>query len=493
MTSFSSTLQSPRFLQEGREGLSLTSTPLRGLLSRAPVSVAPDCPIREAAQLMASQRISSLLVVEDERCVGIVTDRDLRTRVVAAGSSYELPLSEVMTPAPITLDAEDDVLEALLLMTQQHIHHLPVVSEGKLIGLVTATDLLRQQSASPVFLAHDIAKQGSREGLERLMKGWPQILVRFVDAGTNPEGIGRILSSVTDALNQRLLTLAHEQLGPPPFAYAWVVLGSQARRTPSVASDQDHAMILSATPNEEERRYFAQLAQWVSDGLHQAGIPYCSGQVMATNPKWCVSLSDWQGLFRQWMSEPAPEALLHSSIFFDMRALYDPEGLVQVLRTSVMEQAPKEQVFLAQMARNAMGFRPPLGWFRQFALASKGPNKGTFDIKAGGLAPVVDLVRVYSLAEGLLEVGTCQRIRALRERGAMQPDDAKSLLQAFGLVLNLRYRLHALCHREQRTPTNAISPKQMSSFERGHLREAFKLIKSAQEALGARYSVGMLG
>lgn len=477
----------------GPDEMSLLNTEVRDLVKREPVTSNVNCSIREAATIMSDQRVSSLLLMEQDKLVGIVTDRDLRSRVLAAGVSPDAPIAEVMTASPKTIPVQSNMFEALMLMVNHNIHHLPVEEHGNVVGLVTTTNLMRRQSASPVYLVGDIRKQESIEGLKKLSERIPSVLTRFVEANTKARRIGRIISTITDALTHRLLALAEETLGPPPMPYAWLVLGSQARQEQSSYSDQDNALLLAETPTPEQDQYFVKLTKFVSDGLNTCGFVYCPGDVMASNPTWRLSLSVWKDTFLKWMATPEPMALMHTSIFFDMRTVHDPSELYPQLRQTVLEQAPKHEIFLAHMARNALSFRPPLGFFRQFVVDRSGENINTFDLKHRGLIPIVDLARVHSLAQGLEAVNTSDRLEMALHKGVLHEDDAHNLMEAYEFLALLRLRHHVHQMQQGIAPNNQIAPKSLSPFERHHLRDAFQLVQTSQSALEMRYQVNRLG
>ena len=303
--------------------VSLMATPLSDMLARKPITLPPETPIRQAAEIMAEHNISSMLVTQDERLVGFVTDRDLRGNVVAAGLSTEGPLADIMTPDPVTLEGTTYGFEAMLAMAKLHIHHLPVMEEGRLAGMITSTDLLERRSSSAVFVIGDIYKRSTAAELAEVSKQIPKVLTRLQGASASAHSIGHVISSIGEAITCRLLELAEEQLGPPPVPYAFVVEGSMARYEQTALSDQDNGLLLSDEFRPEEHdEYFLALAKFVCDGLDACGYEYCRGEIMATTPKWRQPLSVWKSYFDRWIDEPEPMALMHSSIFFDMRAIY---------------------------------------------------------------------------------------------------------------------------------------------------------------------------
>ncbi|MDH4020465.1 MAG: DUF294 nucleotidyltransferase-like domain-containing protein, partial [Xanthomonadales bacterium] len=314
-----------------------TVTQVGGLLNREPVLVDSEVSIREAAQEMSTEKVSSILIVQNGELCGIVTDKDLRQRVLVEGLDSSLPIKTVMTANPRSIPADTDVDSALLIMMRRNYHHLPVVDGLKPLGLVTAGDILRAQSEHPLRLVRDIYKKKSIDELLVLSRRLPSLYERMVNLGRGVGQIGRMVTHVTDAFTVRLIQLAEQQLGPPPMAFAWVVFGSQAREEQTARTDQDNGIILERDTTEDEGRYFAKLSKMVCDGLDQLGYVYCPGEVMALNIKWRVSLPKWKRYFNHWVDEPSPKSVMHSSIFFDIRCVHGESTLVDGLQEHVSE------------------------------------------------------------------------------------------------------------------------------------------------------------
>jgi CBS domain-containing protein len=297
------------------------------LVRRAPVTVRADETIVKATRLMSAERISSVMVTDGERLVGILTDRDLRTRVLAAGADSGAPVSTVMTPDPTTSRPDALALEALLELVRRNIHHLPVVEDGRPIGIITATDLLRLQQASPVFLVGDIAKAPDVATVAELATRLQWVVAGVIRQGISAHDAGRVVTTVGDAIEQRMLALAEAELGPPPIPYAWLTLGSRARYEQALGPDQDHALVLHDDYRSQPHGpYFHDLAERVTSGLETVGYPRCRGDKMATNPTWRQPLATWTDHVARWVHAPTPEAVLSASVFFDLRHQYgDPE------------------------------------------------------------------------------------------------------------------------------------------------------------------------
>lgn len=476
-----------------RAGLAALSLQAADLLRRAPVTLEADMSIRQAAQLMSAQQISSVLITENDRLVGLITDSDLRHRCLARGLSPDSPARDIMTPEPVTLDGDALLAEALLRMTRMQIHHLPVLIEGRPAGMLTLSDLARQQGTSPVFLATDIQRAGDVDSLARICRRLPELQLQLGLTNTRPEHIGAAIASITDALTRRLLELAESRLGRPPVPYVWAAGGSQGRQEQTVHSDQDHALIIDDRMQEADREYFTELSRQVSDGLNACGFPYCPGIAMASNPQWRRPVRIWEGYFDDWIERPQPQALMRASIFFDLRAVHGEAKLLRQLQARVLEQTRNNHIFIAHLAAAALRHRPPLGFFRNFVLIHDGEHDATLDLKQRGLLPIVDLARIYALAEGLPAVNTRERLEAAIAAGALSEELGTSLLDALEFIAGLRIRHQAECLRAGRAPDNYLPPATLSSLERAHLKDAFRLVQSLQATLENRYQTGRFG
>ncbi len=472
------------------------TTRVGALLKRTPVTTTPHATIREAAGVMRDERVSSLLVCADDGSLaGIVTDRDLRNRVVANGRDADDLVDAIMTADPITIGPDAQAFEALLTMSRHNVHHLPVVqADGASAGMITTTDLMRLQADSPVFLVGEVGKQGDVAGLVAVSQRLPQMVTTLVEADARARDIGRVVTTVSDALTQRLLELAEARFGPPPVPYAWLALGSQARREQTAYSDQDNALLLDdAFDADAHDAYFRDLAGFVCDGLDACGFVYCPGEVMATTDRWRQPLAAWKATFDGWISEPKPKALMHTSIFFDLRAVYGETALARTLRRFFLEKGESNSIFLASLVVSALDFKPPLGFFRQFVLEKKGEHADTLDLKHRGVVPIVDLARVHTLAHGLDAVGTEARLdRLAATQGTLAAEDAANLRDAHEFIAMTRLRHQAEQIRRGEEPDNYVAPDALSPFERRHLKDAFKIVSRMQSALEQRYQTSFI-
>ncbi len=477
-----------RIREDPGTGTSLLTVQVGELLTHPLVSVPPETTIREAAQRMTEARISSLLILDEgQQLLGMVTDRDLRSRCIAAGLSAQERIDRIMTKRLHCIERSELGFQALLTMTRLNVHHLPVLDGDQVVGVVSTSDLVRFQSANSVYLVGGIRKAKTLEALIASSAQLPVLQVHLVQSGATADQIGQAISAVTDAVSLRLLEMAEDILGPPPVPYAWLAGGSQARREQSAHSDQDNALLIADHSKPEEDAYFAKLAQFVNDGLKACGYPYCPGKVMASNPKWRQPLRIWRKYFNTWIKRPEPMALMLSSVFFDLRAVHDPEGMFEELQSFFLESCRANRIFIAYLVSNALKHRPPLGFFRNFVLIRGGEHDHTFDIKHRGIVPIIDLARIYALSAGLPQVNTIERLRAGARVNAVSREGAANLIDALEFIGTLRMRHQAQQLRRGEPADNYLPPEQLSQLERSHLKDAFSLIDTMQESLGQRY------
>jgi CBS domain-containing protein len=468
--------------------LSLTATPVRSLLRRAPVTLPPTASILQAAQTMREQRVSSVLLIEQEHLFGIVTDRDLRNRAVAAGLDPARPVLEIATVAPLCIDIGAPAFEALLLMARHHIHHVPVLDGTRAVGMITATDVTEQHSTSAVYLAGEIHQQATVPALAASAAKVQRLQRSLAAADATAYSTGHIVSAITDALTTRLLTLAELELGPAPVDYAWVAAGSQARCEQTAKSDQDNCLVLDDRYDPAVHgAYFERLARFVNDGLDACGYVYCPGEMMARTPEWRQPRRRWAEYFRRWTAEPEPKALMLTCVFFDLRAVHDPSTLLDGLRREVLQQTKGNRIFLAHMVGNALKHRPPLSMFGGISTVRHGDVADAVDLKHSGLVPIVDLARVYALAGGHEAVNTHDRLLVAAEGGEVTEQSARDLRDALEFLAALRIRHQARQMEHGLPPDNLLSLGSLSNFERGLLKNAFGVVQTLQSVLAQRY------
>jgi CBS domain-containing protein len=471
--------------------LNLMTTPVRQLIKRTPITLPPSTSIQEAAKLMSELRVSSVLIEEQGHLFGLITDRDLRNRVVAVGLDTQRPIADIATLAPMSVDIKAPAFDALLLMARHNIHHVPVLDAQRVVGMITATDLTEQHSTSAVYMAGDIYKQTTVEGLQQISAKIKRLQQNLAAAEASAYNTGHIITAITDALTVRLLQLGEAQLGPAPIDYVWVAAGSQARSEQTAKSDQDNCMVLDDAYDEAQHgAYFTALARFVCDGLDACGYIYCPGEMMAMTPTWRLPRQQWLDLFARWTSQPDPKSLMLTCVWFDWRPIHGNLRLAEELHREVLQRTQGNSIFLAYMVGNALTHRPPLGFFNGLSTIRSGPNRGTLDLKHSGIVPIVDLARIYALAGGDVAVNTHDRLQSAAASGAISEQSARDLRDALEFLATVRIQHQARQILQERKPDNFLHPVEVSNFERTQLKDAFRVVQSLQTVIGQRYQAG---
>lgn len=455
-----------------------------------PISCEPDTSIRDAALKMDKFGVSSLLVHIDGDLHGIVTDRDMRSRVVAHNLDVELPVSEIMTANPRCATSDDLAFEAMLLMAELRIHHLPIVDAGKITGIVTAADIMRLLRHDPIYLTADLSRKNTVEELADTFKSASEVASRFVDRGASAQEISSLITVAADSLARRLLQLGEQKFGPAPIPYCFAVVGSQGRKEMGLASDQDNAIVLDDSFDEAQHgAYFAQLANFVCTGLDSAGQVLCPGDMMASNPQWRMTKSEWINTFHQWITAPEPDALLHAQTFFDFRGIFGEVSMATEVHQAAVDMAQGARRLHAHLATLAARRDPPLGFFRGLVVERSGEYGSTLNVKKGGTAGIVQMARLYSLASGNAAIGTRERLMAAAGLGQVSKQGAQDLLDAFDFLNSITFQHQSTLLKAGEEPNYHIDPKTLSKMDREHLRDAFGIIKSMQTALATKYPV----
>lgn len=467
--------------------LSSMSLEVSTLTDRLPVIVDVSTSIQQAANLMTLEQVSSILVTQNNQLKGMVTDRDIRSRCVAAGLNVNSPISEIMTVNLETVTATTLLSAAILSMTRKQIHHLPVLENAKPIGMLTTSDVVRHLTASPTLIASDIYKANSIEALKKISSRLPELQLQLSLSSATAKHIGEVISSMTDAITLRLIELAEERIGTAPVNYVWLAGGSQARNEQTSHSDQDNALMISDDLKPEDEVYFKKLADFVCDGLNECGYIYCPGNAMASNKHWRQTISVWQGYFKKWIEQPEPKSLMLSSIFFDLRPVYGDESLFNTLHHKILAMTQSNELFISHMVGNALTHHPPLGFFRTFLVLQNDKNKKRLDMKLRGIVPIVDIARVLALDNGLKENNTVERLHAAKQCKALSKEMHDNLIDALEFISSLRIRHQAQQIKAGLSADNYLPIEDLSGLEKAHLKDTFSIIKTMQQFFESRY------
>ena len=490
-------LRRHRMSRRGDDEMYLFTMQVGDIIKAVPRKVAANTTIQNSAGAMAEYRIGSLLIHDpddDEQIIGIITDRDLRNKVIAAGLDYQEPVSSIMTTPVATVLSKSTCFDALLQMMTTGIHHLAVERKGKIIGIVTSHDIMLLQGTSPYSLFKEIGKQRDIKGLYPLSRKIPDIIRNLIKEGAKAGHIARMISLLNDQILERLLTLLEDELGPPPVPYCWLLMGSEGRREQTFKTDQDNAIIY-ADPRDDEQAgaahdYFTNFADKAIDHLVNCGYPLCPGEIMARNPKWCQPVSVWKDYFAGWIATPDPEELLHVTIFFDFRPGFGKISLADDLRQYLNRQTRRQEIYLLHLARECMAVRAPLSFFKSFIVDKDGEHRNKLDIKTKGLTPFVNFARVLALKYGIKETNTLSRLHVLAEEGHISEELWATAHDAYELQMQLRL-IHQLTQIEEGVlPDNYIDPARLSDLEKKMLKESFEVVERLHSVLKSIFGVG---
>lgn len=460
------------------------------LVRRPPVTVAPTVSVSDAAATMAAERVSSLLIPTPAG-LGILTDRDLRTRIVAARGAFDTPISEVATFPARCLPADTLAGDALLTMFAEGVHHFPVKGAGGvLLGVVTDTDLMGLGRHTPFALKSAIERARTPEAVAEAGRDLPAVVVAMIEAHADPLDVGRVAALAVDSMTERLLQLGVAKLGDPPASWAWLALGSAARHEQALRTDQDHAIAYDIGPDEVDAidPYFAELAGIVTDGLEAAGIPRCAGDAMAVHSAMRAPMARWVERFEEWMDEPTGQSIVLSAIGYDFRRVSGSLDVEPPLNDAVRKAALKPG-FVRSMARRALDLHPPTGFLRNLVVERSGEHAGRLDVKHGGLTIVTNLARVYAVQAGVAAKPTIARLEAASAEGHLDPRVAGELTEAFRFLWEVRLRHQAAQVGAGEAPDDFVDPGELGPLARSGLKEAFRAIARAQRQLSSEQGV----
>ena len=456
------------------------------LIRRPAFVCAPGDRLGEVLARMERESVGSVAIVDplrsDEPVVGMFTRQDVIGRVLLPGVPLDTPIAAVMSSPVLTLDGKASVADAILMMAERSIRHLPVIRDGELLGVVTERDLFVLQRRSLRQIGDSIRHAdtvGELRVAAQDIRKWSQSLVA---QGVLASFITRVISRLNDQLSCRLIGLVAARRGVPLEHVCWLALGSEGREEQTIATDQDNGLIVDDAHRFEEQALLA-FAREVNEGLDACGYPLCKGGIMASNPKWCLPLSGWQALFDGWIDRGDPQSLLNANIFFDFRALTGDSTLASALRERVTRQAANTPRFLKQMTDNALRNSPPPSWAGGLLETLFTREESMVDLKLNGTAPFVDGARVLVLAGGVRETGTAERLQALAAGGRLREDEVRVWVDAFQFLQSLRLRAqHRLEDLSAGNP-NLLDTRTLSEIDRQLLRDAFRQARRLQQRL----------
>jgi len=470
------------------EGLQFFNQHVASIYTPDPICGTVDMTMREAAETMADRNISALfLKSETGAVVGVVTERDLTRRVLATGVDVRRPVSDIMDSPVPTVSEFSLIFEALMTMMENDIKHLAVTDvDDQVVGILTYRDLIAARGQSPVVLIREITHATDIEDVIAGHQQLPPMIRNLISGGANAQDVTQVITTISDAILHKIMAFTLDRLGDPPARFVFMIMGSEGRGEQTLKTDQDNAIVFEDVPKSDEaavRAYFLQFGEVACDLLHQAGYDYCTGGVMAKNPKWCQPLATWKSYFSSWIRAAEAEDLLQASIFFDFRGGYGDFELVDDLRRHLFASLEGWAGFFRHLTENALYFKPPIGFLRNFVVESKGEHRDKFDIKSA-MTPIVDFARIYALRHKIEETNTLERLAILRRKEKLPQREYEELEKAYSFMMQLRFvRQIKVIVEEKSKPDNYINPKDLTRIEQKMLKEIFLRVGQFQSKL----------
>ena len=475
-----------------QESLQLFNQPVHQIYNRATVFGTPGMTIQQVAARMKQENSSYLIIPPAEpQPAGIITESDLTRKVIAAAFDITRPAVEVMSVPLQTVGEDAIVFEALMQMMQHNVKHLAVTDgESRIIGVLSNRELISAQGQSPLFLLRQISRAESLDEIVAQHQRLPGIVKGLISSGATARNINRVITTVSDVILKKIMDMVMQEMAPAPTSFSFMIMGSEGRGEQTLKTDQDNAIVfedVSEAELPEVSQYFLELGSRTCKLLDQAGYAFCQGDVMAQNPNWCQPLSVWMKYFLKWIHAAEGEDLLQASIFFDFRHGYGDFQLVESLRDHLHGAIGRWTGFLRYMTENALHFKPPLGFFRNFVVASKGEHRDALDIKSA-MTPIVDFARIYALKNGIHATNTYERLHQLFINHVLSKEEYEEIEKAYSFLMQLRFVRQVTASMEQKLPPdNFINPKRMTRIEQTMLKEIFKRIEKFQAKMNFEF------
>lgn len=469
--------------------------PIKKFCRRNVATCEPEDSVLKVAGIMRDLKISSVIICEDNNPIGIMTDRDLRNKVVSQGiDPSTISARDIMNAPLITVDENDFIFEALYRISKKGIHRICVVDQdNRLSGIITVTDIMRLQTRSPQKLVRDIDQAVTLEELKTYHSQIQDLVLHLVSTGVPPRELVRMIALLNDQLLLRLIELLRaRQFSNLPEKFAFVVLGSEGRREQTLTTDQDNAIIYSDDLSPEEVDEIKAFSEELIDALIDIGVPPCPGGIMAKNEFWRRSYSGWVDALNNWLSTPKPENILNGSMFFDLRTVYGDPSLEKSLKEMLAKHFRTEKMFLTHSAANVNRFRPPLGLFGGIKVDHGEQHRGQLDVKKAGIFAITEGVKALAMEAGISESGTRERIQELIDKGVLTQKQADDLNASYNFLVFLRLRCQVDDIRADIEPSNYITLAKLNHMEKGRLKLAFEEVNEFHEFLRVHFRVHLL-
>ncbi|BBO92264.1 DUF294 nucleotidyltransferase-like domain-containing protein [Desulfosarcina ovata] len=476
----------------------MTGKRVSDLMSTAPLTCGPETTVQQAARFMKTRGVGSIVVQDAEGLpLGILTDTDLRSQIIAEGRDLSTPVEAIMSAPIRSVAPHAFAFDALLDMSRFAISHLVVTENRKAVGILSEHDFQLAAGTSPVGMIGDISNATSIDELVGKRAHIDRVLEMAMQRSGAVKPMVALIAELNDRVTRQFIRVVEKKMadsawGPPPTDYCWLAMGSEGRREQTLYSDQDNALLYQDVGQEDEpevRRWFLAMAEQVVDALARFGIPRCQGGVMASNPRWCLSLEQWREMFGGWLDTPTPESMRLATVFFDFRSITDGFDGALRLRQWLTETAAGKRHYARELAGNALYNRPPIGFLRQFVVETSGEHSRGLNLKLRGLTPVVDAARVMALELGIAETNTVARLKAVTRKNGLDAEFAAAIDDAYDYINFIRIS-HHLRNRTQGQPlNNFVNPALLNPMERKVLKESFSIISQLQELLAVRYQI----
>ncbi|MCU0485342.1 MAG: DUF294 nucleotidyltransferase-like domain-containing protein [Anaerolineales bacterium] len=452
--------------------------------------------IGQLSRRMTERNVTAALVTsEGSSIIGIITDHDLRARVLAEKIPLSAPIHTIMS-APLTKISENALIyEALMCMEEKGVRHLAVQDQdGNIVSVIDNQALIQFQRYGPIVLAREISRSTSPEEVASHVEHTPLLVKTLLDTSARPRHVTNMLASICDSTTERLVQLAVDELGEPPASFAFIGMGSQGRQEQTLVTDQDNGIIY-APPAEAEAEqvsaYFLSLGKRVNEGLARAGYPLCRGGVMAGNLRWCRSLTEWILGFDEWIHKSEPQEIIDLSIFFDFRTVYGAADLTQELRRTIHATLAGEPSFFHHFAQNALQFKPPFRLLGNIYLSGGATeHAGEINLK-DAMMPMVSFARLYALRHQINQTHTLERIEALTERNIILPASRDEIIAAYDFLMQLRLHTQVDALQSGRPPSNLIHPGKLGYIQQELLKQAFAQIAAVQKKISYDFLGGV--
>ncbi|MEM8510049.1 MAG: DUF294 nucleotidyltransferase-like domain-containing protein [Bacteroidota bacterium] len=465
--------------------------------SKAIVFSSPDSDIKGIAQRMSEKGIGAMLIEEEGLPLGIITDKDIRNKIATGTFPISATAESIMSSPVITYPPKLTVTQAQMAMMKSNISHLVLTQDGtvntKAIGILSKHDIMLSLGNNPAVLVKAIKRTNAFEEIKPIRNGVQNLLRGYLRQNIPMALTAKIISELNDTCIQRIIQLALQKMpSPPPVKFAWLAMGSQGRSEQLLHTDQDNALLFEDVPDtslDKTKAYFLELSRHITTGLHTIGYAYCPADMMASNPKWCQSLSGYKKMTAQWITSPGPDEVLLSNIFFDYNRTYGDKDLVAALSEYIFNTVKKYPIFLSHLAKSALMNPSPTGFFRQFLVEQDGAHKDFFDLKQRALMPLIDAARVLMLAHNIAGISnTWERFEKLAELEPNNLDIYKACSYASKALLRFRTK-QGLQHNDT---GRYISLEKLNKEEKMKLKRTFKTIKEIQELLNVRFMVSRI-